>query len=138
MALTLNSATLANPVEVLVDGNSLVALNIAYGGIRAFFHSTNQTQHQSIHTIELRWQALTPTELSDIRTHWQEAADAYVFLAMTDLELADFSASDNVQVTVAPGTALGAEFQQAYASDGTGPILYDASAIFISAQVAAT
>lgn len=138
MALTLNGVTLANPVEVLVDGNTLAALNVAYGGLRAFFHSTNQTQKQSVHTVELRWEALTPTELGEIRTRWGEAANNYVTLTMTDLELANFAAGDSITVTVAPGTALEVAFLQAWNGAGTGPILYDASAIFISIQTAAT
>lgn len=136
MALTLNSATLANPVEVLVDGTPLVALNIAYGGIRYYHHATSPLQKHSIHTIEVRWGALTSAELGEIRTRWKEACNAYVYLAMDGLLLSDASLSDTAPVMVAPGTALDVAFLQAYNGAGTGPILYDASAIFITAQLA--
>jgi len=133
MAFTLNGFTIANPVGIDVDSVPLMALNIAHGGPAAFYLTQSTTDNQGIHVIKMTWQLITESEMEVLRLHWQNASLDYVALTFDDIALAAvLSVTDETEVTVYPGSKLDMTFQQAWAENGDGPILWDVTATFVT------
>ena len=133
MAITINGNAVAKPVTVDSDSISTAAINVAYGGLKSYYHNRSENVNQVIHVITIVWDGINGTELGTIRTNWQAAADAYVEIVFDDVELpSEFVTTDTFNAIVYPGTALDVQWSQGWDSAGTGPITYQASAIFLS------
>jgi hypothetical protein len=88
MAFTINGNTIAKPVTIDVDGVPLAALNIRYGGQKAFYLSQSTAYKQGVHVIKVQWQSLNGGEMDTVQLAWQYAANGYVSFVFTDLALA--------------------------------------------------
>jgi len=133
MAFTINGNTIPNPVTVDVDSVPLAALNIRYGGQKAFYLTQSTTDLQGIHVLKIAWQSLNGGEMDTVQLAWQYAANGYVSFVFTDLALAAvLGVTDTTQIMVYPGSSLDKEWLQAWDSAGNGPILWDAVATFVT------
>jgi hypothetical protein len=133
MAFVLNGFTVANPVGIDVDGTPLMALNITKGGPVPFYLSNSSANNKGIHVIKMTWQFITESEMEVLRLHWQYASLDYVAFVFDDIALAALlSVTDTTAVTVYPGSNLDMAFQQAWAENGDGPILWDVTATFVT------
>ena len=136
MAMTINAVTVANPTTLDADSVAIAATNITYAGLKSYYHSQSTTVHQTLHVLSVGWEQLTPTELSTIRTQWQAAAVAYVDATFDGIELpSSFTVTDKVSMIAYPGSSLSVEYTQGYDIAGTGPILFDATATFVTSPM---
>lgn len=133
MAFTINGNTIANPVAIDVDSVPLAALNIRYGGQKAFYLTQSTTDKQGIHVIKIRWESLNGGEMDTVQLAWQYAANGYVSFVFTDLALAAvLGVTDTTQIMVYPGSSLDKDWMQSWDTAGNGPILWDANATFVT------
>lgn len=133
MAFSLNGVMLANPVQVISDTEPVSARNLAYGGVVNYDHTTLDAR-RFIHTVQVQWAGLSAAELSAIRGAWQQANEDYVELIMDGLSVISQGSlsDDDLFVIVLEDTGLDVAFEQGWDKNGNGPIIYGATATFVS------
>ena len=133
MAFTLAALTMANPTSVDIDGVPLVAVNVTYSGPSALYLTHDTAFNRGIHVLSFVWENLNATELANIRVAWQLTAASYQTLVFDDIALAAILAvTDETSVTVFPDSGLDVEFMQGWDLVANGPVMYQASASFVT------
>ena len=136
--------TLPNPVQIQVAPFSVVAGNVAMGGVKmqrlircwtTSVFPANQTIRG--YRFRLVWQDLAQSDMEQLRLAHQAAVVSYVLLSAKDLGVSFNGQADQYYVIVDPKNQnLNVTWQQGYAPYGStyeGPVVYNAEASFIGA-----
>lgn len=134
--MLLNGTTLPNPTGVNSDSRTVSARNLALGGVINYDHSQNDARN-IVHTIQVQWAGITAAELASLRAEWVNACNDYVSMTIPGLQVRiGGSLVNTVDATALEDAGLDVAFDQAWDSAGNGPVLYGATATFITQPAA--
>lgn len=134
---------LANPTQIQSSAFTVVAGNLVMGGVKMqpllrYWGSDVFPAGQPIrgYRFRLTWTGLSQTEMTALYAAHQAAVLGYVKLSVKSLGVSFNGVADEYYVTVdAQSPALATNWQQGYADDGEGPVVYDAEAYFVGTTV---
>ena len=83
--------------------------------------------------ITLEFTGLSQSELTTLRTQWRAAVANYITLTGDGLALITRTGLvASASVRAVPGSQFIPTYQQGYAHDGSGPLVYDVQATFLT------
>lgn len=142
MLTELNTVLIVAPSKVTTTTTTIGARNMTYIGPTIYHHKFINgalvPKKQVQHIITVEWEELSATELATLKGAFQASCLDYVQLLMEGLQIiADGAILDYVMV-MSQQAGLDVTFSQGYTWDGSGPVIYDARCIFVSAPMEST